>query len=105
MELAKKFFFLANVKDGVKCDFRRFDDKVLLTFCHAEDQANTDRLEIQIRTETAIDSATLQDVKDHFVSYELVTRHNVIKQADSLPIRDPLTVWGIVTEIANDVFK
>ena len=104
MERANKFFFLSNV-NAAKCDFRRLDDKVLLTFCHVDDKASADRLEVMIRTETAIDSDSLQTIKNHYVSYELLTASQTIKQADSLPIRDNLMVWEIVTEIANDVFK
>ena len=106
MERANKFFFLSDI-NAAKCDFRRLDDKLLLTFCHVDDKASADRLEVVIRTETAIDSESLQPVRNHYVAYTLdsTNRPATIKQAESLPIRDNLAVWAIVTEIANDVFK
>lgn len=104
MEKATKFFFLSGVNENVKCNFFRFDDQVHLNFCHIDDQVCRDRLNISIRSEMALDGTTLKDVKKHFVSYELTTDTGVIKQAESLPIRDPAMVWGIVISIVNDVF-
>ena len=104
MELANKFFFLAGVTDKAKCDFRRFDDKTLLRFCHINDSVNADRLDIMIRTETNIDHTTQKSVKDHYISYQLESVKGYVKQADSLPIRDALDVFAVVVEIVNDVF-
>ncbi|UGV21662.1 hypothetical protein EspYZU15_183 [Cronobacter phage EspYZU15] len=104
MELANKFFFLAGVSDNAKCDFRRFDDKTLLRFCHVNDTLNGDRLDIMIRTETTIDHASQQAVKDHFVSYQLEGAKGYVKQADSLPIRESVDVFAVVVAIVNDVF-
>lgn len=107
MELANKFFFLAGVTDKAKCDFRRFDDKTLLRFCHINDAVNGDRLDIMIRTENnSIDHDTQKPYKAHFVSYQLesASRHATVKQAESLPIRDALDVFAVVVEIVNDVF-
>ncbi|QXL90397.1 hypothetical protein [Salmonella phage NINP13076] len=104
MELANKFFFLAGVTENAKCDFRRFDDKTLLTFCHINDTANGDRLEVTIRTESTIDHATQKPVKDHYVAYTLENSKGYIKQAESLPIRLSCDVFGVVVVIVNDVF-
>lgn len=107
MELANKFFFLAGVTDKAKCDFRRFDDKTLLRFCHINDAVNADRLDIMIRTENNIDHTTQKPVKHHYVSYQLdsTNRHATLKQAESLPIRDTLDVFAVVVAIVNDVFQ
>lgn len=105
MEKANKFFFLDGVSDNVKCDFDRFDDQTLLFFCHVDDKACRDRLNVSIRTETAIDTDSQQTIKNHFVSYELINETGTIKQAESLPIRIPSFVWACVVRIVNDVFK
>lgn len=107
MELANKFFFLAGVTDKAKCDFRRFDDKTLLRFCHINDAVNADRLDIVIRTEDNIDHATQKPVKSHYVSYQLesTSRPATLKQAESLPIRDTLDVFSVVVAIVNDAFQ
>lgn len=104
MELANKFFFLAGVTDKAKCDFRRFDDKTLLRFCHINDAVNGDRLDIMIRTENSIDHGTQKPCKAHYISYQLESVKGYVKQADSLPIRDALDVFAVVVEIVNDVF-
>ena len=107
MELANKFFFLAGVTEKAKCDFRRFDDKTLLRFCHINDAVNADRLDIMIRTENNIDHTTQKPVKHHYVSYQLesTNRPATLKQAESLPIRDTLDVFAVVVAIVNDTFQ
>lgn len=101
MEKANKFFFLSNVNSSVVVDFRRFDDQTVLTFCHSDDKIQNDKLVVSIRTRATIDHASQQEVKEHFVSYEM----GDIQQGESLPIRDRDMVWTIVEMIVNDVFK
>lgn len=105
MEQANNFFFLASVNSNVNCDFRRSGDKMMLTFCNAADKEQDNRLEVMIRTEKSIDHDSSQEIKQHFISYQLETKHGAIKQADSLPITSGRLVWGFVAAIVNDVFQ
>lgn len=52
MEQANKFFFLAGIVDNVKCDFKRENDKTLLTFCDMLDHENADKLRIEMFSRT-----------------------------------------------------
>lgn len=104
MEIANKFFFLSNVNENVKCDFRRMGDKMLLTFCHLDDKEKTDRLEVMIRTESCLDHESGAELKHHFISYQLETNKGAIKQADSRPVISGHLVWSFVTAIVNDTF-
>lgn len=79
---------------------------MMLTFCNVADKEQTDRLEVMIHTEaSAIDHESKQQVKQHFISYQLETKNGVIKQADSNPIISGHLVWSFVTAIVNDVFQ
>lgn len=106
MERANNFFFLEGITENAKCDFRRFDNKMLLTFCHIDDKANSDRLEVTIRTDSFIDTKKKEIIlKQYFVSYNLENFQGTIKQAESLPIRASSDVFGVVVAIVNDVFS
>lgn len=101
---AKKFFFFSesSISENIMCDFRRFDDKMILTFRHQKDVLELDTLTVTIRS--VLVETTNTSYRDHFVSYDL-TRFpsDTIKQAESSAIPAD-QVWGVVIAIVNDSF-
>lgn len=99
---AQNFFFFAEVSPRILVDFRRYDDKMILNFCHENDKFKEDVLSIEITSKLVETSNTTR--RDHFVSYELTQFPNkVIKQSKSDPLPADL-VWGVVVAIVNDSF-
>lgn len=105
MEQANKFFFLGGIVDNVKCDFKRENDKTLLTFCDMLDHENADKLRIEIRTITNIDNSSRLIYKSHSIAYSLETSTSCLQQGESLPILNSADVFGAVVAIVNDVFS
>lgn len=105
MEKVNKFFFLSGVNVDVKCDFRRFDDKIVMTFCHCDDKENENLLHISIRTVTNICHDTQKELKAVVISYSLDNKGNPINHGDSLPIfSNNDSIFGFVAAIVNDSF-
>lgn len=101
----KNFFFLNHIKSDVKCDFRRHDDKTFLSFCHSEDKDSANPLYVMIRTETNIDHASQQGIKQHFISYVLVDgEKGPSEKAESPAIISSHLIWSFVAKVVDDTF-
>ncbi len=105
MEKVNKFFFLSGVNVDVKCDFRRFDDKIVMVFCHCDDKEKESLLHISVRTVTNICHETQKEMQGVVISYALEGKHDVLSNGDSLPIfNNNDFIFGAVASIVNDAF-
>lgn len=103
MEQANKFFFLSYVNENVNCDFKRVGAAMVLTFSHADDKTNNQKLEFVITSQQHIDGATLKVSKTHNVNYNLIDGENIISKGHQ-NFNISSAVWIVVVATVNKIF-
>ena len=88
---ANKFFFLSAVADHIVADFRRFDNKTLISFKHEEDKSG-DALNVEI----------VQVGKSYIIDYSVLFNNSTLTSAKSDPIPQD-QIYGVIAGIANEV--